>query len=393
MNSQLDTAAARRLVESTREVLPDLIREVITVSEIPAPTFQEVRRSEYLHRRMVEIGLSSVETDQLGNVVGRINGTPEGPTILFAAHIDTVFPLDTNVTVQTDGDILRGPGVGDNSASVAVMLFMAKLLIDSGITVAGNLLIAATVGEEGLGDLRGMRQLLERCQDQVDYVIALDGSMGSLVRQAVGSRRFRLTITGEGGHSWGAFGAPSAIHSLGRIVAQISEIRVPTNPKTTFNVGTISGGTSVNTIAASAEAVLDLRSTDPVELRRLEEQVRRIVTDGVRQYGLRAELDLIGDRPVGSIPDDHDLCRLVRKVHQQIGIQTRSYPSSTDANIPLVMCTLLSRALLGLAFFSGQKFLPVSLCNVEGNCLLCLPGNTGRVRTDVRNQTGMPGLA
>ncbi len=337
MNSQLDSATARRLAESTRAVLPDLIREVIAVSEIPAPTFQEHRRSEYLHRRMMEIGLSSVETDQLGNVVGRINGNPAGPSILFAAHIDTVFPLGTNVTVQTDGDILRGPGVGDNSASVAVMLFMVKLLLDSGTTFAGDLLFAATIGEEGLGDLRGMRHVVERYRDQVDYVVALDGSMGSMVRQAVGSRRFRLTISGEGGHSWGAFGTPSAIHTLGRIIAQITEIRVPANPKTTFNVGTISGGTSVNTIAATAEAVLDLRSIDPTELGRLEERVRRIIADHVQPYGLRAEFELIGDRPIGSISDDHQLCRLVRGVHQQMGMQTRSYPSSTDANIPLSM--------------------------------------------------------
>jgi len=337
VHAQLDSATASRLMESARAVSLDLTQEVIAISEIPAPTFQEENRSNYIHRRMVQIGLSSVKSDQLGNVVGRIIGIPEGPTILLAAHIDTVFPIDTNVTVQIDGDVLRGPGVGDNSASVAVMLFMAKLLIDSGTSFAGTLLFAATVGEEGLGDLRGMRQLVAQYQEQIDYVVALDGSMGSLVRQAVGSRRFRITVSGEGGHSWGAFGTPSAIHTLGQIIAKISAIRVPANPKTTFNVGTISGGTSVNTIAANAEAVLDLRSIDPVELRRLEERVRRIVAEEVRHGGLRVELELIGDRPAGSIPDDHELCRLVREVHQQIGIQTRSYPSSTDANIPLAM--------------------------------------------------------
>lgn len=337
MNLQMDTPRSRRFLELAQAALPEVVREVVTICQIPAPTFEEGQRTRYVMERMKAIGMDGVVADEVGNVVGRIRGIGSGPTILMAAHIDTVFPLETDVTVRHDGEILRAPGVGDNSASVAVMIHAARLLKETDTPLAGDVIFAATVGEEGLGNLRGMRAVMDAYGREIDYVIALDGSLGSMVRQGVGSRRFKLVVSTDGGHSWGAFGSPSAIHSLGRMIAQISEIRVPANPKTTFNVGTISGGTSVNTIAARAEAVLDLRSLDLDELKRLEERVRRIVSDVARYTGVSADLELIGDRPVGQIPDEHPLCQLVRTVHHQLGLQSRSYPSSTDGNIPLSM--------------------------------------------------------
>jgi tripeptide aminopeptidase len=332
-----DTPTARRLMERAQSLLPELVQEVIRICEIPAPTFQEERRTQYVEERMNSLGLEDVTVDAVGNVLGRIRGTGGGPTLLLAAHIDTVFPLETNVRVQVDGEILRAPSVGDNSASVATMLYTARLLLEDRIRLRGDVIFAATVGEEGLGNLRGIRAAMERFGHEVDYVLPLDGSLGSMVRQGVGSRRFRLVVNAEGGHSWGAFGTPSAIHALGKMIALISEIRVPANPKTTFNVGTISGGTSVNTIAARAEAVIDLRSLDLEELRRLEERIRRIASDVARYAGVGAQLELLGDRPTGSIPDDHPLCMLVRSVHYQLGLQSRAYPSSTDGNVPLAM--------------------------------------------------------
>jgi tripeptide aminopeptidase len=284
---------------------------------------------------MRELGLEEVYRDSAGNVIGRLKGSHGGPTTLVAAHLDTVFPLETDVTIRRDGEILRAPGVGDNSASVAAMLHGARLLREEGVPLEGDILFVATCGEEGLGNLYGMRAAMEGHKHEVDYVLVLDGSLGGLVRESVGSRRFRLVVTSDGGHSWGAFGAPSAIHALGRMIAQISEIRVPSHPKTTYNVGMISGGTSINTIAARAEALLDLRSLSRDELLRLEERVRRIVTGVARESGVLAELTLLGDRPTGSLRDDHPLPQLVREVHQRLGIQTRSYPSSTDGNIPL----------------------------------------------------------
>ncbi|MBP2017709.1 acetylornithine deacetylase/succinyl-diaminopimelate desuccinylase-like protein [Symbiobacterium terraclitae] len=328
---------ALRMVAGAETALPDLVQEVIAICQIPAPTFHEEQRAAYVARRMVEVGLREVSRDAAGNVIGRLRGRGTGPNLLLAAHLDTVFPVETDVTVRVDGEILRAPGVGDNSASVATMLHAARLLVESDVSLTGDVIFAATCGEEGLGNLEGMRAIVRALQEEIDYVIALDGSLGGMVREAVGSRRFRLVVTTSGGHSWGAFGAPSAIHSLGRIIARISELRVPAHPKTTYNVGLISGGTSVNTIAARAEAVLDLRSLDRAELIRLEERVQRIIRAVERETGVKASLELLGDRPTGAIPDEHPLCNLVRAVHRELGLQTRTYPSSTDGNVPLSM--------------------------------------------------------
>jgi acetylornithine deacetylase/succinyl-diaminopimelate desuccinylase-like protein len=335
VNVQGETPVIRQLLDLAQAALPQVVQEVIEICQIPAPTFEEQQRTQHVRERMTALGLADVKADEVGNVVGRLGGTGRGPAVMLAAHIDTVFPMGTDVTVKRDGDILRAPGVGDNSASVAAMLHTARVLKEGSLRLDGDVYFAATVGEEGLGNLRGIRRVMEEYGALVDYVIALDGSLGSMVRQGVGSRRFRLTVTAEGGHSWGAFGSPSAIHSLGRIIAQVADIRVPTSPKTTFNVGLISGGTSVNTIAAQAEAVIDLRSLDVDELRRLEEKVRRIAADICRQSGVTHAFELLGDRPTGAILDDHPLCQAVRRVHHQMGMQTRVYPSSTDGNVPL----------------------------------------------------------
>lgn len=337
MRFKLQTDLADRYLDLAQAVYRDLVQEVIGIAQVPAPTGQEQERALHVKERMRSVGLQEVTIDATGNVIGRLPGSGEGPVVLLAAHIDTVFPIETDVTVHVDGDVLRGPGVGDNSASVAVMLWAAELLRRTGARLQGDVIFVATVGEEGLGNLRGIRAVMDTYRQQVDYVVPLDGSLGGLVRHGVGSRRFRLVVEAEGGHSWGAFGAPSAIHALAKMVAAIADIRVPPTPKTTFNVGTISGGTSVNTIAAHAEAVIDLRSLDQVELRRLEDRVRRIVHDVAVATSVRAELELIGDRPTGWIADDHPLCEAVRVVHDFMGIQTRVYPSSTDANVPLSM--------------------------------------------------------
>ncbi|MFO7172308.1 MAG: M20/M25/M40 family metallo-hydrolase [Bacillota bacterium] len=319
--------------------LDELVDEVARIAEIPAPTGAEARRAAYVAERMRQCGLTGVETDPVGNVLGRVlppAGTGQ-PRILLAAHLDTVFPEETPLEIRRDGDLLRGPGVGDNAAGLAGLLGAGRLLVELADRLRGEVILAATVGEEGLGNLRGMRALMERYGDTVDYVLALDGTLGGMVRQAVGSRRLRLRVLAEGGHSWGAFGAPSAIHSLCRMVAAIADLSVPENPKTTYNVGLIRGGTSVNTIAPEAEAVLDLRSVDPGELDRLERRVRRSVAAVAARDGVRVEVELLGERPAGEVPESHPLCQVVRAVHRRLGIQTRVYPSSTDGNIPLSM--------------------------------------------------------
>lgn len=332
---QIAQPMAERALALARTVQPLVVREIQQLCPIPAPTFAEEERARYVARRLAEFGLAQIEVDPLWNVVARLPGRGNGPTLLFAAHMDTVFPSETDLRVQVEGEILRAPSVGDNTAAVAVLLHVARLLQEGELQPEGDVIFAATVGEEGLGNLRGIRALLDQSGADAEYVIPIDGSLGGLVAQGVASRRWRLQVTAEGGHSWGAFGAPSAIHALGRMIAAISEIRVPRTPKTTFNVGLIRGGTTVNTIAAEAEAVIDLRSLAPEELHRLEERVKRSVSQVAIETGTFAKWELLGDRPGGSIPADHPLCQLVRSVHEGLAIPTRAYASSTDGNIPL----------------------------------------------------------
>lgn len=319
-----------------REHEAETIEELVRLAETPAPTFAEARRAHYVYQRLRALGLGDVTRDDIDNVVGVWPGTePCEPAVLVAAHMDTVFPEETPLTARRDGDRLLGPGVGDNASNLAGMLAVAEALVRNDLHLRRDILFAATVCEEGLGDLRGIRQLMERLGSRVACVIAADGGLGGLVHQGVGSRRLRLTCLAQGGHSWGAFGAPSAIHVLGRIIADISRLSVPRRPRTTFNVGMVSGGTSINTIAPAAEALIDLRSVDAQELRRLEDRVRRIVEQTSAAAGTRYRLEVIGDRPTGSIPDSHPLVQAVRLVHRRLGIETHSVPSSTDANIPL----------------------------------------------------------
>lgn len=326
---------AERVLQIAREAQPLVVREILQICPIAAPTFAEQARAEYVAQRFREFGLTDVRVDAISNVVARVRGKGAGPTILLAAHLDTVFPMETDLRVKMEGEVLRAPGVGDNTAAVAALLHVARLLQQDDLTPEGDVILAATVGEEGLGNLRGMRAVLDGVGKDAEYVLALDGSLGGLVAQGVASRRWRLLVTAEGGHSWGSFGAPSAIHALGRMIAAISEVRVPSTPRTTFNVGLIRGGTSVNTIAAEAEAVIDLRSLSPDELRRLEERVKRSVSQLATETGTFVKWELLGDRPGGAIPLDHPLCQLVKSVHERLAIPTRAYPSSTDGNVPL----------------------------------------------------------
>lgn len=331
----LESPTARKLAVLAREHQAELLQEVMQIAAIPAPTGEEGERAEHVASRMRLVGLSDVQVDSVGNAIGFLPGSGEGPRLLVAAHLDTVFPKTVDVRPRLEGDLLHGPGVGDNSASIAVMLWAAKLLQAAEVKLSGTVIFAATVGEEGLGNLRGMRAVFDRFGDQVDYCLPLDGSLGGMVCQSVASRRFKLVVQTGGGHSWGSFGVPSAVHSIARMITGITSIRVPTHPRTTFNVGTISGGTSVNTVASAAEAVIDLRSLDMQELQRLEDKVRAVCQEVGRHDSVQWELQLLGERPGGSIAEDHPLCLLVRAVHSELGLTTRVYASSTDGNIPL----------------------------------------------------------
>jgi len=303
------------------------------ICEVPAPTGNEGKRAEFVASLWRERGYTP-EIDSISNVYVRRKGHSSGPVLMLLAHIDTVFPATTPIQVTRDGDVMRGPSIGDNSLSVATMISIFALLDELGIETDCDMLAVANVGEEGLGNLRGARAAVERYRNDLGAVIAIDGRLGVIVNTAVGSQRWRITVRGPGGHSFGSFGQPSAIHGLGRIIAAIADLDVPKTPKTTFNVGLIEGGTSVNTIAPDASAILDLRSTDIALLDQLANRVRAIVEQRAGE-GLQTEIEILGERPAGARSQTDPLVQLASKTLQWLGIEPTYAASSTDANIAI----------------------------------------------------------
>lgn len=304
------------------------------ICEVPAPTGQEFERARLIAALWRERGYTS-EIDAVGNVYVRRRGrATSGPLLMLLAHIDTVFPASTPIAVKRVGDKLYGPGIGDNSASVAAMLHTIDILDELHLETATDILAVANVGEEGLGNLLGARTAVERYREQLGAVIVIDGGLGHVTHGGVGSKRWRITVHGPGGHSYGSFGTPSAIHGLGKIIAAIADLPVPQTPKTTFNVGMIEGGTSVNTIAAEASALLDMRSTDVDALNHLAAQVQQII-ERVNGAGLRGEIAVLGERPAGERSLSDPLVQLAGTTLRWLGIEPHYGSSSTDANIPI----------------------------------------------------------
>lgn len=300
---------------------------------VPAPTGDEQRRGEFVASLLRERGYMPT-VDTVGNVYARRGRRGTGPILLLLAHLDTVFPLSTPLKIERNANILRGPGIGDNCLSIAAMLGVLDILDAMNQETAADIVVVADVGEEGLGNLRGARAAVERYRDELGAVIALDGNLGRIVNSAVGSKRWRITVHGPGGHSFGAFGLPSAIHGLSKIITAITELQVPQNPKTTYNVGLIEGGSSVNTIAAHASALLDMRSTDVAALDHLAEQVRTIVLQGGGD-GLRTEIEVVGERPAGSRDLSDPLLHMASQALTWLGYEPVYVASSTDVNISI----------------------------------------------------------
>lgn len=312
--------------------------EAIRICEIPAPTFDEGERAKYVRGRFEALGLEDVTIDAAGNVRGRRPGTGAGPDLAMAAHLDTVFPRETNVKVRREGSRLLAPGIGDNSVAIAALLAMVEALNAAGVKTGGDLDLASNTCEEGLGNLKGMRAFMADVKDRVAAAIAVEGmKVNRIIHVAVGSRRYKVIYTARGGHSWGHFGSPSAIHILGRAIADISRLEVLTDPKTTYNVGVIHGGTTVNTIAAEADMLVDMRSIDAGSLATLEKRVLDIVERSAREGDGQVKLELVGDRPAGAIPADHPVVQTCLAVHQALGLTTFTEPGSTDHNVPLSM--------------------------------------------------------
>jgi tripeptide aminopeptidase len=312
-----------------------IAEEAVRICEIPAPTFEEGERAKYVRDRFEALGLMDVSIDPAGNVRGRRPGRG-GPGLAMAAHLDTVFPQGTDVKVKRQGSRLLAPGIGDNSVAIAALLGMVEALNAAGVVTGGDLYLTSNTGEEGLGDLKGMKAFMAEVKDKVQAAIAVEGmKLNRIVHVAVGSRRYKVTYTARGGHSWGHFGSPSAIHILGRAIADISRLEVPKEPKTTYNVGVIHGGTTVNTIAAEADMLVDMRSVNTQALADLEKRVLAIIERAAKEGDGQADLRLVGDRPAGSIPADHPVVQTCRAVHQALGLESFSEASSTDHNVPL----------------------------------------------------------
>lgn len=312
--------------------------EAIRVCEIPAPTFDERERARYVRGRFEALGLKDVTIDPAGNVRGRRPGAGAGPGLAMAAHLDTVFPKDTHVKVRREGSHLHAPGIGDNSVAIAGLLAMVEAINAGGVETGGDLYLAFNTCEEGLGDLKGMKAFVADVKGQVAAAIAVEGmKINRIIHVAVGSRRYKIAFSARGGHSWGHFPSPSAIHIMGRAIADISRLEVPTDPKTTYNVGVIHGGTTVNTIAAEADMLVDMRSIDAKSLVDLEKRLLAIVERAAKDGDGQVKLQVVGDRPAGSIPVDHPVVQTCMAVHRALGLKTYTEPGSTDHNAPLAI--------------------------------------------------------
>ncbi len=319
-------------------VTPDVLDLTALISAVPSPTGEETAKSLLVERLFATAGLTT-ERDAIGDVVGVIPGrqpSPAGtPRLVVAAHIDTVFPIGTPLDVRRSADRLSGPGVGDNSVAVAAAVKLADLLRIAGETPAVDVLLTGNVGEEGLGNLRGIREVLASRSD-IGAVVALEGhNLGRVTHVAVGSRRFRITVDGPGGHSWGDFGRPNAIQGLSKLIAELDAIPLPRSPKTTLNVGMISGGVSVNTIAPEASCLLDLRSIDESALRRLSDRVTRLVDRSNRGDAVVYAAESIGERPAGVVAADSPIVQIAASTLAALGLDPSFDASSTDANVPI----------------------------------------------------------
>ncbi len=322
------------------------LADQIALTEIEAPPFHEQVRAADFARRLRELGLTDVTTDAEGNVIGVRPGTGNGPRLVLASHLDSVFPAGTDVKVRQEGNRYLAPGISDNTRGQAVLLQILRSLNEQGITTTGDLLFVGTVGEEGNGDLRGCKALFAS-GIAIDGLIAVDGvSVNRVLFAATGSRRFRVRYEGPGGHSYNAFGLPSATHALGRAIAAISEVQVPAEPRTTFTVGTVTGGTTVNAIAASAAMELDMRSNDGEELKRLEATIMPMLAAAAeaenRRWNAPADkqvklvLEQIGDRPAGAQPPETSVLQAARGAQAALGIPLTKYSAaSTDHNVPV----------------------------------------------------------
>ncbi|MBL4572603.1 MAG: M20/M25/M40 family metallo-hydrolase [Gammaproteobacteria bacterium] len=323
----------------------EMIREQFRLTEIPAPPFKEEVRAAYYLTLMQDRGLEDAYIDSEGNAIGIRRGNGDGPTLLIAAHLDTVFPEGVDTSIELRGGRYYAPGIGDDTRGLAAMLSIIETLNNSGIQTHGDIMFAANVGEEGRGDLRGIKAIF-RDHPEIDGFVSIDGvRLRRITTGGTGSRRFEFRFSGPGGHSFGAFGLASAIHAMGRAITKIADLETPSFPKTTFTVGTVAGGTSVNSIAADAVFALDMRSNDREQLALLEERAKAAALEAVNEENARwnngeisVDFVLIGDRPVGRTATEESLVQAAALAFDKVGIELQQLSiSSTDSNVPMSM--------------------------------------------------------
>ena len=340
----LKDPAVRAAVDAAKANEPQAIDDQIRFCEVPAPSFQETARGQALKQTFQQLGLQNIRVDSAGNVLADRPGAAPRPRFVIAAHLDTVFPEGTDVKMKREGTMLHGPGIGDDCRGLAVLVAIVRALKQANVQTPGSITFVADVGEEGLGDLRGMKQLFnETMKGQIDRFVSIDGTGLGITHVAVGSHRYRVTFKGPGGHSFGAFGLANPIDALGRAVAKIADFQVPKQPKTTFNVGRIGGGTSVNSIPFEGWMEVDMRSSDPASLASVDASFHKAVDLAVLEENERwgtprmitVTKDLVGDRPAGSTPEGSAIVQTAVAVNRALGFPASLGEGSTDSNIPM----------------------------------------------------------
>lgn len=358
----LQELSVKAAMDASKIGEPQTIDDQVRICEVPAPSFKERARGELLRQTFERLGLRNVQVDAAGNVRADRPGAASRPRIVISAHLDTVFPEGTDVKVKREGTILRGPGIGDDCRGLAVLVGIVRAMRQANVQTTGSITFVATVGEEGLGDLRGVRELFGVAEQDdhrsapargstpgagrpadIDRFVSIDGTGLGITNVGVGSIRYRVTFKGPGGHSFSAFGLPNPIGAMGRVIAKVGEFQVPSSPKTTFNVGRVGGGTSINSIPSDAWMEVDMRSPDVTALSALEARFLRAVDAATAEENERwratqtvtAVKERVGSRPAAATPADSAIVRTAEAVHKALGLPFTLNESSTDSNIPM----------------------------------------------------------
>jgi tripeptide aminopeptidase len=340
----MEDPTVKAALDAVKRNEPHFIDEQVRICEIPAPPFHEEARGKELERLFKGMGLQNVHIDKAGNVIGTRPGASPHPNLVFQGHLDTVFPEGTDVKVTRDGTVLKGPGIGDDCRGLVVVLGVIQALNDAHVQTPGTITFVADTGEEGLGDLRGTKNLFEdSLKGQIDKFISVDGTGLSITNVGVGSYRYRVDFKGPGGHSFGAFGMANPIQAMGRAIAKIDSFDVPKNPKTTFNVGRVGGGTSVNAIPFECWMEVDMRSSDQKSLETVNSKFKAAVSEAVEEENHRwtlrgsvsANPELVGYRPPGVTNADSAIVITALAVSKIFGFSGTTGEGSTDSNVPM----------------------------------------------------------